>query len=125
MSSLKFIDTKRLQRDFNNLRGDWNRGIEEKKLSKKYKYLRETSESLYRVATREENPMDKILLKKLLTSIDNRQSGKMTKREAEESFGGALGDVYVKPVGTKLEAGEQARPADLPPEAEATAGAEN
>ena len=98
MSELKRVDTKRLERDFNNLRTDWKRGVEEKRLAKKYKFLREQSESLYRVATRDPEPTDRMLLKKLLTVIENRQSGTMTKREAEESFGSSLGDVYVKPI---------------------------
>lgn len=103
MSEFQHIDTKRLYRDFNNLRVDWKRGVEESKLTKKYKYLRDLSESLFRVATREEQANDKILLKKLVSVIENRQTGRMTKREAEESFGSSLGDVFVQPVKKILE----------------------
>lgn len=98
MSEFKNVDPKRLERDFHNLRNDWKRGVEEKKLTKKYKYLREASESLYRKAMSEGDSTDKILLRKLMSVIESRQTGTLTKREAEESFGSSLGDVYVKPV---------------------------
>ena len=98
MSEVKQIDTKRLLKDFNNLRNDWKRGLDNKKIEKKYRNLRDVSESLYRVATREEKQMDKILLNKLMSVIENRQIGTMTKREAEESFGNSLGEVYINPI---------------------------
>lgn len=102
MSEFSHINTEKLRRDFEDLHAEWAAGVPEKRLAKRYQYLRNLSETLYRVATRESQPHDKQLLEKLLEVVKQRQKGLVTKRQAEERFGNDLGGVFIEPVKEKL-----------------------